>query len=271
MSLATRCPDCKTLFPTTAAQLQEQNGHITCGHCGCMFSGIDHLTPADEDSWNTGATLQADVGGTAPNGDGQAGSDTAKTSRLKRPAWLVRLQHTVNAWPRFARRWTLCLLVLLLWQLLWWQRLAIANALPILATPLQKLSQALGTDLARPASSSVKIMASSLKSLDNDQLALEIRIRNASSGPSRWPVLELALLNSKRDVVTSTALGVHDYAVTGNEHPGGTLKAGEDAELVAFISTAALNKQALALPVTGFKLAVVDSVPTAPASNHDHH
>ncbi|MDX1670383.1 MAG: zinc-ribbon domain-containing protein, partial [Limnobacter sp.] len=52
MSLATRCPKCQTLFKVTLGQLQVYEGHVRCGQCSLVFSGIDHLTAADTEVWS---------------------------------------------------------------------------------------------------------------------------------------------------------------------------------------------------------------------------
>lgn len=277
MTLATRCPDCKTLNPTTAAMLQAQNGHITCGSCGSVFSGIDHLTPADEDSW-TSVQAEADAREAAADKHAsdasQHGQPDAKAGKRKwrprMPGFILRLIQPMAAWPRFARRWTVGMVVVLLIQLIWWQRLGIAAALPFTSAALAAWSSAVGSDLAGPPSSRLKIMASSLKSSQDNRLQLEVRVRNNSKTPSRWPILDLQLLDSKRDTVTSITLSVRDYAVAGSAEPARTLKPGDDAELIAWIDTDVLNGQSLELPVTGFKVSVVDKAPKAASTAGSH-
>ncbi|NJM33301.1 MAG: hypothetical protein HC848_11250 [Limnobacter sp.] len=51
MSLATRCPACKTLFKVSLGQLQVHEGQVRCGQCKAAFSGIDHLAAADSELW----------------------------------------------------------------------------------------------------------------------------------------------------------------------------------------------------------------------------
>lgn len=270
MSLATRCPDCKTLNPTTAAQLQAQNGHITCGHCGTLFSGIDHLTPADEDSWtHVGSGDSEAAAVTEPATVEAAGNTTAPAPQWSKLARRVLFWRTSErrrdgrngGWPRFARRWAWGLGVLLVVQLIWWQRLGIAAALPFLSAPLAAWSAAVGTDLAGPASTRLKVMASSLKSSADNQLQLEVRILNTARTPSRWPLVELKLRNSKRETVTSITLRVADYAVSTPDTPARTLKPGDDAEIIAYIDTSVLNGQSLELPPTGFEVTLVDAPP----------
>ncbi len=262
MSLATRCPDCKTLCPTTALQLREQGGYLTCGHCGGMFSGVDHLTPADEDSWS------ADAGQAETASDAHAASGAkaavyqrwlAKINRkLTLPAWMMKRLEGEYKWPRFAKRWVLLLSALLLWQCIWWQRVNLTHLLPVLDTPLNALSEMLGTQVAGLASSRLKILGSSLKSQDNQKLTLEVRISNSARSASRWPQLELQLLNSKKGVVSARVLGIDEYAVVTETPLEGRIRAGEAFDLIAYLDTTELNKEKLELPITGFKVSLID-------------
>src|SRR6266508_3204336 len=45
MSLVTRCPQCRTLFRVTPAQLQAATGQVRCGRCTNVFDGYAALTP----------------------------------------------------------------------------------------------------------------------------------------------------------------------------------------------------------------------------------
>ena len=44
MSLATRCPHCKTIFHVSEEQLRLRAGTVRCGVCRKLFNGIDNLT-----------------------------------------------------------------------------------------------------------------------------------------------------------------------------------------------------------------------------------
>lgn len=43
MSLATRCPNCNTVFQVNEEQLKRYSGVVRCGVCNNPFNGIDHL------------------------------------------------------------------------------------------------------------------------------------------------------------------------------------------------------------------------------------
>ena len=262
MSLATRCPDCKTLCPTTALQLREQGGYITCGHCGCVFSGVDYLSPADEDSWSADTEQKDGVADAMPELQGKVAIYKQWLRKLGRrftlPAWLLKWVEGEYKWPRFAKRWAMILSLLLLWQCIWWQRVNLTHLIPALDTPLNALSQTLGTQVSGLASSRLKILGSSLKSQDNQKLTLEVRITNIARSASRWPLLEVQLLNSKKGVVSARLLSVSEYAVVTEAPLDGRIEAGEAFDLIAYLDTTELNKEKLELPITGFKVSLVD-------------
>mgnify|MGYP001767489802 CR=1 FL=1 len=41
--IATRCPECGTLFRVTAEQLRARSGRVRCGRCRTAFNALDHL------------------------------------------------------------------------------------------------------------------------------------------------------------------------------------------------------------------------------------
>jgi predicted Zn finger-like uncharacterized protein len=43
--LVTECPNCRTRFRVSEAQLQRARGRVRCGACLHVFDGVDHLTP----------------------------------------------------------------------------------------------------------------------------------------------------------------------------------------------------------------------------------
>lgn len=43
MTLATRCPSCRTTFRVTQGQLELRDGLVRCGHCKEVFNGNEHL------------------------------------------------------------------------------------------------------------------------------------------------------------------------------------------------------------------------------------
>jgi predicted Zn finger-like uncharacterized protein len=56
MALATRCPNCRTLFRISAEQLRAHNGMVRCGACRQVFNAMAHLDYLDPSSAPGGAT-----------------------------------------------------------------------------------------------------------------------------------------------------------------------------------------------------------------------
>lgn len=96
----TRCPQCKTIHPLTAASLSRARGLVQCGQCGRAFSALSFLF----DDWPSGEAHQPENGSNATlpvlkpsvevNADKTAhppDSDQAEVpgTRLKRNAWLA--------------------------------------------------------------------------------------------------------------------------------------------------------------------------------------
>jgi len=46
--LATRCPNCQTVFALKPAQLEVSGGQVRCGHCNTLFDGLRHRTSLSE-------------------------------------------------------------------------------------------------------------------------------------------------------------------------------------------------------------------------------
>ena len=96
----TRCPQCKTIYPLTAASLSHARGLVQCGQCGRAFSALSFLF----DEWPSGEAHQPEKGpnaalpilksGSKPDSDDSTpppDSDQPELpgSRLKRNAWIA--------------------------------------------------------------------------------------------------------------------------------------------------------------------------------------
>ncbi len=57
--LATRCPNCQTVFALKPAQLDVSGGQVRCGHCNTLFDGMRHRTSLSDPAPATGGSPQA--------------------------------------------------------------------------------------------------------------------------------------------------------------------------------------------------------------------
>ena len=49
MTLATRCPNCRTVFKVVQDQLRVSEGWVRCGRCAEVFNAVEHLVDAEGD------------------------------------------------------------------------------------------------------------------------------------------------------------------------------------------------------------------------------
>jgi predicted Zn finger-like uncharacterized protein len=289
MSLATRCPECKTLFKVTSAQLQAQQGKVKCGYCGTVFSGIDHLTPADADTWqNPSAPTRVEAGldiqlalntansnansGLNVNSENQYATLSTTVLMLPKSASISShlfkaiapyFQHfrTEAPWPILAKATLITLLVILSWQIIWWQRAGVAWALPVLDAPLQGIASALGTSTAQPASKSIVIVGSNLSNPTEKTLRADLRIAHRGKSPSYWPVFQLQLLNSQQAVIATKVITPADYSIKTTlaaEDLNPRILPGEEIDVVILLNISKLLSANTDSPPTGFRVTLYD-------------
>lgn len=280
MSLATRCPDCKTLFKVSLGQLQTHGGQVRCGHCHHVFSGVDHLTAADADAWlglqtalHTPSPVDATFGNLPKtDADANATAFLNPASAARKPLWpsLQRRVQAVQA-PWHAPSHYLViyglLSALLVIQIVVASRGWILSGLPPLANWVSHSSPSLQWWAARPASQALNVEGSGLSRLSDQQLQLDITLQNTSNLPSRWPHLQVSLTDSQNQVLAAQVLSPSQYLRIQNtpEQLKTPFPAQHTAELQAFINTADLRLQLPGTQAVGFKLRLVDSY--TPTSN----
>ena len=96
----TRCPQCKTVHPTTAAQLSHTRGLVQCGECNRTFSSLSFLF----DEWPAGEAHGPAKGadavppvlgkpskktGPKDDNDTESKEENEKENRRKQQIWLV--------------------------------------------------------------------------------------------------------------------------------------------------------------------------------------
>ena len=272
MSLATRCPDCKTLFKVTASQLQQHGGKVKCGFCGSVFSGVQELTPADADAWlrsqEPRSRFSDEEPDSGPSADAEAallrlnkvnrGEITADDHVSKLPG-----VHRREMWPLRAQLRLAGLLLLLLWQMVWWQRNAVSAAFPLLDSPLSSLAELVGTQVTAPASKNIVIVGSAINNNGGTGMRADIRIAHRGKQASQWPVIRLEILDSQQARLDTVTLSPTDYAVKPDLYKIGSSRIlpGQEFDLVAYFDTKKLSEQFPESPPTGFRLTVFDQNP----------
>ncbi|HEY1057939.1 MAG TPA: DUF3426 domain-containing protein [Limnobacter sp.] len=218
-----------------------------------MFSGIDHLTAADADAWQTThisvpSAVQATP--TAPEFLGAAARPSARKVQLTRP-----------------QRWaTGLLLALLLVQSLWWWRQSWMQHLPVFQQtnlPGWVLKLAAG----KPGNALV-VDGSGLTALDENTLRVDLTLNNQGRLPVQWPVLKVELLDPQGLVLVSKLIQPSEYQLrdaaktAAAESPSAALAAPirvhQTVEVLAYLNTRTLNEQLPESATTGFRVALLD-------------
>lgn len=262
MSLATRCPNCNTLFKVTSGQLQLYEGKVRCGQCQTVFSGIDHLTSADTEAWQ-----KLDLGLNKPyvsdhnltGGDGTGSEDLFASSAPTKP--LFNFRHGSPALKAACA----ALIIVLGLQALWWQRLALLQETPALAAYINEASPALQKLFSSPATQALVVEGSGLQALDEHNMRVDLTLHNQQLLPSNWPYLKVDLLDSQGLVLASKSISPEDYQLRDESAASqAPLIAGQKTvEVLAYLNLSELNTQLPESAATGFRLALFDQGPRA--------
>lgn len=263
MSLATRCPHCNTLFKVSLGQLQLYEGEVRCGQCQKVFSGVDHLTSADSDAWESLKLAESDARASGPsNAERDAPLSPAflgkkpKKAKLKLPPW--------SSAPKGSRYSLVGLAVLMGIQLVWWQKASIAKQIPPIARQISESSPSLQWAFAQAASRSVEVQGSGLSRNSEQQLQLEITLTNKGALPCHWPQLKVDLTDTQGSVLASRLLKPSEYLVRSDspQESVGPLRAGQTVEILAYLNVSQLNARLPGVNASGFKVQLFDKAPT---------
>jgi len=264
MSLATRCPNCNTLFKVTSGQLQMHEGKVRCGHCQTVFSGIEHLTSADTEAWQKLdlSPRQSDDNRTSDHnlsgGDGTGSealfANTAPTKPLL----------SFNQGNPALKTACIALLLALGVQALWWQRINLLQKTPEIAKYINNAGPAIQRLFASPATQALRVEGSGLQALDEHNLRVDLTLHNPLPLPARWPHLKVELLDPQGLVLASKSLSPGDYQLRDeNAASQAPLITGKKTvEVLAYLNLSTLNTQLPESAATGFRLELFDQGPS---------
>lgn len=253
MSLATRCPQCQTLFRVALGQLQMHEGQVRCGRCQHVFSGIDHLTAADSEFW-TKLDLEDKPAKPKPQ-PAEPGFLTKKETKKKKPRWLA-----LGPAPTPVKIALLAFGLILGLQLLWWQRVAILQYAPGFGTWVAQRPESMQWMFSAPADRSLQLEGSGLTREGETRLRVDLTLLNTAELPSRWPHVRVLLKDSQGLEVASKMLKPTDYLKIAPEirPAAGPIAPGETVEVVAILQLEELKKQIPGLAATGFQVQLYD-------------
>lgn len=263
MSLATRCPHCNTLFKVSLGQLQLHEGEVRCGQCQKVFSGVDHLTSADSDAWESLKMAESDARAPEPSSsahrtDSQSPSflgQKPKKAKLNLPPW--------SSAPKSSRHAIIGLALLLGSQVLWWQKDSIVSQIFPISQQIANSSFNTQWLFAQLASQSIEVQGSGLSRNSEQQLQLDITLTNKSRLPSQWPQLKVDLTDTQGLVLASRLLRPSDYLVRSDSPNNnlGPIPAGQTVEILAYLNTSQLNLRLPGISASGFKVQLFDKAP----------
>lgn len=205
----TQCPDCKTLFRVTKAQLAQADGQVRCGQCGCIFSGFVQLLPDKTDK-------RADK---ADKRDKKA----ASTSDLFKRMLLARSAGS-GRWAKAGWGLGIALLCLgLLLQLAYIERerlLKHERIGPYIADWCQRIPRCALPPTRDPGR--IQLVSRSIYSHPNIEGVLIVNavITNSATFSQPYPVLLISMSNIRGQVIAERYFAPEEYlAGTGNS-PG---------------------------------------------------
>jgi len=240
----TRCPDCRTVFRVTDAQLALRDGQVRCGHCHAVFDGNAQMislapTPRHEDddvpdeaslgpptvtlrsarALEPAPARDADSV-TAPTTSGDDDEPEPAPDYENRFAWDKPRKRRRRSWL-YAVAIPL-LVVVLVGQALFHFRDALAAHWPATRPALARICALSGCAI-RPLRdvAALSIDASDLQAdpAHKGLLILSATVRNRANYALAYPHLELTLTDAQDQVVVRRALAPADYA-------GGTAELG---------------------------------------------
>lgn len=256
MSLATRCPNCNTLFKVTSGQLQLHEGMVRCGQCQNVFSGIDHLTSADTQAWQK---LELGTEGYVSDhnltgGDGTGSEDLFASSVPSKP-----LLNFKQKSPTLTAACVAMVLVLAL-QAVWWQRTELLQQAPALAEAINQAAPGIQKLFSRAATQALLVEGSGLQALDENNLRVDLTLRNQDKLPAHWPYLRVDLLDSQGLLLASKSLGPGDYQLRdeGSASDAPLITGQKTVEVLAYLNLSELNNQMPESAATGFRIELFD-------------
>lgn len=259
MSLATRCPNCNTLFKVTSGQLQLHEGKVRCGQCQTVFSGIEHLTSADTEAWQKldlnpkPYTSDHNLAG----GDGTGSEDLFPNTVPAKPLFNFSQGH-----PALKAACVALLLALGL-QAMWWQRTELLQKMPALATTINEASPGIQQLFTAPATQALVVEGSGLQALDEHNVRVDLTLRNQNKLPTAWPHLKVDLLDPQGLVLASKSLAPSDYQLRneGSASEAPLIRGQKTVEVLAYLNLSTLNTQLPESAATGFRLELFDQGP----------
>ena len=111
-----------------------------------------------------------------------------------------------------------------------------------------------------PATQALLVEGSGLQALDENNLRVDLTLRNQAMLPAKWPQLQIDLLDSQGLLLASKLLGPEDYQLrdNGSASDAALISGQKTVEVLAYLNLSELNNQMPESAATGFRLALYD-------------
>lgn len=242
----TQCPSCSTRFKVTAEQLAAHDGMVRCGRCDHVFDAAAHFHNGDPSP-----QLDLPIGDISPSPEFiSTASDSTQEESVTSVAEVIAnepvaplhhfrlpveedipLTEVVNSgkspvktarWPWIAG--SSLLLLILLAQVLYFQRVEIAARLPGLKPLLTAYCDLLQCSIPLPQKAELMSIESSDLEADPQQeniITLNALLHNRAPYTQAYPSLELSLTDLEDRVVARRTFVPLEYLRTGEDEKSG--------------------------------------------------
>lgn len=231
MTEITQCPECRTRFKVTDAQLDAHDGLVRCGHCHDVFNAREHL---QDDEPSPQLSLPIDIESPANQPD-LAPIPVVRepreepTTLAQQVQFVEELTDEVPELPRRKISWTgiviaLILSLALLAQAAYHFRVELAARLPGLKPLLTQYCELLACTVALPQEAELIVIESSELESDpghSNIVTLHVLVHNRAPYAQAYPSLELTLTDLQDQTVARRVFRAADYLKAGTgDHPG---------------------------------------------------
>jgi predicted Zn finger-like uncharacterized protein len=250
MTEITQCPECRTRFKVTDAQLDAHDGLVRCGHCHDVFNAREHLHD-DEPSPQLSLPIDIETPANEP--------DIAPIPEVREPGeepttlaqqvqFVEELTDEVPELPPRKPNWAgvfiaLLLTLALLAQASYHFRVELGARLPGLKPLLTQYCALLACTVALPQKAELIVIESSELESDPDHsniVTLHVLLHNRAPYAQAYPSLELTLTDLQDQTVARRVFRPADYLTRGADLSRGAA-ANRDLEIRLRLDTTDLK------------------------------
>lgn len=230
---------------------------MRCGQCQTVFSGIEHLTSADTEAWQK---LEIGTEEYVSDHNLTGGDGTDSESLFASTAPTNSLLNFKQKSPVLAAGCIVLAFALAL-QVVWWQRTALLQHAPTLTARINQAGPTIQNLFSRAATQVLLVEGSGLQALDENNLRVDLTLRNQQSLPAQWPRLRVDLLDSQGLLLASKSLRPNDYQLRdkGSASDAPLIHGQQTVEVLAYLNLSELNNQMPESAATGFRIELYDN------------